>query len=252
MLNTSIYNWNSVSISDTGQYQSAVQTSGNIYTSSDYGVTWNLVTSTSGAPFSSWVSISVSSTGKYQLAGTKNEYISTSSNYGATWTSVTKITSGSMPKGNWSGTSLSSSGQYQTACLASEYIYFSSNYGATWGTDASVSYIYKTTPYTFTSSDPIARIINNNVQSLEYSIVNVDSTPNSEVASINLVGTYLYLTTRSVGSFRVLATANPIGNNYGKASLASEIITVLAATPSIDKYPILSSTFVCGNRYDIP
>jgi hypothetical protein len=253
--NTRSYNWNSVSISsDTGKYQSAVQNPGTIYTSSDYGSTWNPVTSTSGAPVSSWVSISISSTGKYQLAGTNNGTIYTSSNYGATWNPITNIISENMPipLGNWNGISLSSTGQYQTACLASGNIYFSSNYGATWDTDASVSYIYRTTPYNFTPSNPIATITNNTVQKLKYSIVDIIDgiTPSSAVATITEDGTSL--TTTGVGSFQILATAVPLGNDYGTASLASEIITVLAATPNITTYPILPSTFVYGKTYGIP
>jgi hypothetical protein len=235
--NTRSKNWNSVSISSTGKYQAAVEYGGTIYTSSDYGSTWNPVTSTSGAPVSSWVSISISSTGQYQVAGTSNGTIYTSPNYGATWHPVTNIPSGNMPQGNWSGISLSSTGQYQTACLLFGNIYFSSNYGATWDTDASVSYIYRTTPYNFTPSNPIAHITNNIEQKLKYYIVFTDGISRySGVATITEDGTSL--TTTGVGSFQILATTTATDDgNYGAASLASEIITVLPGTTNITTYP---------------
>ena len=107
------------------------------------------------------------------------------------------------------------------------------------------------TPYTFTTSSPIASITNNNVQALKYSIVDTGGITPSTVAMITLYGTSL--TTTRVGSFRILATAfaTPDGN-YGKASLVSEVITVISGVPIITTLPTLPSTFVYGNKYDIP
>ena len=123
--------WRSVSLSRTGQYQSAVISGGNIWTSSDYGVTW-----TSRATSLNWRSVSLSSSGQYQTAvvnNTANSNIWTSSDYGVTWTSRGNVP----PPGYdyWNYVSLSSTGQYQTAVASQSgygWIWTSSDYGVTW------------------------------------------------------------------------------------------------------------------------
>ena len=118
----------SVSVSKTGQYQSAVISGGNIWTSSDYGVTW-----TSRATALSWNSVSLSSTGQYQSATVNGGFIWTSSDYGVTWTS--RATSST-----WNSVSLSSTGQYQTAAVSASFlIWASSDYGVTWTSRANTS-----------------------------------------------------------------------------------------------------------------
>ena len=119
--------WYSVSLSSTGQYQSAAIDMDYIYTSSDYGVTWT--PRTAPGPLR-WMCISLSSTGQYQTAGIgtgTGGYIRTSSDYGATWASVTA------PGNNyWSSVSLSSTGKYQSAVASGGFIWRSIDYGATW------------------------------------------------------------------------------------------------------------------------
>ena len=119
-----VLTWYSISLSSTGQYQSAVVYGGNIWTSSDYGVTWTARTAP-GSP--GWRSISLSSTGQYQTAVPQGDPIRTSSDYGVTWTS--RNTPGSL---QWWCTSLSSTGQYQSAVVNYGYIWTSSDYGVTW------------------------------------------------------------------------------------------------------------------------
>jgi hypothetical protein len=137
--------WISISLSSTGQYQSAVIYSGGsgqfIYTSSDYGVNWTKRTQFTGY----WHSISLSSTGQYQSAvinqpGGDGQFIYTSSDYGVNWTKRTQFT------GYWYSISLSSTGQYQSAVIsqyvvgfAENYIYISSNFGETWSSAATDS-----------------------------------------------------------------------------------------------------------------
>lgn len=77
--------WHSVSLSSTGQYQTAVVNAGGIWTSSDHGATFR-ISSTSTA---NWQSVSVSSTGQYQTAVISFGDIFTSSNYGETWINAT-------------------------------------------------------------------------------------------------------------------------------------------------------------------
>jgi len=155
------YNWSAVSVSSSGQYQTAVVNGGYIYISSDYGNTW---TDKQTDTNRTWLSVSVSSSGQYQTAVCAAIYIS--SDYGNTWTQSgtlsasfvaisssgqyqTVIADGghyiyiSSDYGNsftqkdsyrlgWSSISMSSSGQYQTAVAYSDYIHISSNYGNTW------------------------------------------------------------------------------------------------------------------------
>ena len=116
--------WNGVSLSSTGQYQTAVVTSGNIWTSSNFGVTWT--ERTTGAT-RSWQSVSISSTGQYQTAVATSGNIWTSSDFCVT---CTERTTGATR--NWLSVSISSTGQYQTAVVNGGSIYTSSDFGVTW------------------------------------------------------------------------------------------------------------------------
>jgi hypothetical protein len=112
--------WYGVSISSTGLYQTAVHYSGQIYTSSDYGVNW-----TARDSARNWSNVSISSTGLYQTAVPWPGQIYTSSDYGVNWTP--RETSRS-----WQAIAISSTGLYQTACPYGDRIYTSSDYGVNW------------------------------------------------------------------------------------------------------------------------
>lgn len=121
---------NSLSMSASGQYcvfaYTASATTGGIYVSSDYGVTWALV---SGTNFP-WTSVSMSSSGQYITAccnGTPNN-IYISSNWGASFALPTTSVSGIS---NWASVKVSASAQWQVACAAAA-VYYSSDYGVTW------------------------------------------------------------------------------------------------------------------------
>ncbi len=115
--------WRAISLSNTGEYQTAVtKTSGYIYTSSNYGITW---TERTAAGAREWNSISLSSTGEYQTAVATGGKIYTSSNYGVTWTERSVVKT-------WLSVSISNTGQYQTAAGSSDNIWTSSDYGVTW------------------------------------------------------------------------------------------------------------------------
>ena len=127
--------WAAVSISSSGQYQTAVVDGGYIYISSDYGNTWTPVMNDANR---NWLSVSISSSGQYQTAVMWiSGYIYISSDYGNSWTPVMN----DAPR-TWFSVSISSSGQYQTAVANDDYngdyIYISSDYGNTWtsATDA--------------------------------------------------------------------------------------------------------------------
>jgi photosystem II stability/assembly factor-like uncharacterized protein len=118
-------NWRSVSISSTGQYQTALVNGEFIYLSTNYGNTW---TATATDASRNWTSVSISSSGQYQTAVVENGEIYVSSNYGNTWTA--RPAAGSRA---WLSVAISSTGQYQTAGdYAVGFIYTSSDYGDTW------------------------------------------------------------------------------------------------------------------------
>jgi hypothetical protein len=102
-------NWQSLSMSADGQYQTAGMYGGFIYRSINFGASW---ASATGAPSAGWLSLSMSANGQYQTAVinsfTGTIYIST--DFGANWGTL----SGS-PTDIWTSTGMSSDGQYQTA-----------------------------------------------------------------------------------------------------------------------------------------
>jgi hypothetical protein len=73
-------NWLSISLSASGQYQSAVVYGGAIYTSDDFGATW-----TARDSDRDWSSISLSASGQYQSAVVRLGQIYTSTDFGETW-----------------------------------------------------------------------------------------------------------------------------------------------------------------------
>jgi len=127
-------NWVEISMSATGQFQTALVSGGLLYTSSNFGNTWNPVTSI-GSKI--WSFVSVSSTGQYQTAVVNGEYIYISTNYGATWTANT-----SAGVKTWVSCSMTANAQYQIAveglvlsngiANSGGQAWYSTNYGVTW------------------------------------------------------------------------------------------------------------------------
>jgi hypothetical protein len=114
-------NWIRIALSASGQYQTAVTEGNQIWTSSDYGVTWT--TRENGR---SWYGISLSSTGQYQTAvAYGGNLIYTSSDYGVNWV-------GRADGRQWYSVSISSTGQYQSAIVNGGGIWISSDYGVSW------------------------------------------------------------------------------------------------------------------------
>ena len=107
-------NWYSVSLSSTGQYQTAVVNSGQIHTSSDFGFNW-----TPRYSSLSWYSVSLSSTGQYQTAVANNNLIHFSRDYGFTWSSTAsyEVVTG----GDQSGYSLSLSATGNSLAVGAPY-----------------------------------------------------------------------------------------------------------------------------------
>jgi len=115
-------NWESVAVSASGQYQTAVVFNGGIYYSNNYGFAWYQ----SNASTLNWHSVAVSDSGQYQTAVVDNGGIYLSIDYGVTWNQSTASIQ------FWYSVAVSASGQYQTAVVHLGGIYYSTNYGVTW------------------------------------------------------------------------------------------------------------------------
>jgi len=136
--NIGVSSSNSVSISFTGQYQTASNGT-QIYVSNDYGSTWTN-TFSSGT---SNIFVSICLTGKYQTVVSSGDTVYTSNDYGVTWKSL-DINSDlfatledsqnnmyqSIEAFPTADVALSYNGLYQT--VVAEYIYRSHDFGQTW------------------------------------------------------------------------------------------------------------------------
>uniref|UniRef100_A0A6C0I537 Photosynthesis system II assembly factor Ycf48/Hcf136-like domain-containing protein n=1 Tax=viral metagenome TaxID=1070528 RepID=A0A6C0I537_9ZZZZ len=115
-------NWLSISLSSTGRYQSAIDESGNIYTTQDHGMSWSQVHGIGHSPTNS---VSISFTGENQTAS-NGQSIYVSNDYGSTWHST--FTGGTSKI----FVSICLTGQYQTVVSCGDTVYLSDDYGQTW------------------------------------------------------------------------------------------------------------------------
>lgn len=110
--------WTTVSISDDGQYMLAAERYGNVYVSSNFGVSWT--TTSTGLTYPFWFSSAISNNGTYMYLNTgqiivgsrpsgNNYYTLVSTNQGTTWSSVAGLTN---PNYGHFGLAVSSTGQY--------------------------------------------------------------------------------------------------------------------------------------------
>ena len=122
--------WWNLSMSQDSKYQLACQntTNGQVFTSSDYGITWIPVILDELGLFYGG---SISYSGQYQTVVRNTGKIYLSIDYGITWTSKKIIN-------NWFDVAVSGDGKYQTAVSFDDnlktggYIFTSNNYGKTW------------------------------------------------------------------------------------------------------------------------
>ena len=105
-----------------GKYQTAVDISGRVYISNNYGSTWTKVKEIIKIPY---LNVSVSGDGKYQTLFVTGGIVLKSDDYGNTWKNV-------LSNKQWFGTSTSYEGKYQLLCEYSGYLYISDNYGTNW------------------------------------------------------------------------------------------------------------------------
>ncbi len=115
-------NYERVSVSSDGQYQTAISILGNIFCSSDYGSTW---TQKHNIPPSDVCSLNISFNGKYQVACNGKE-VFVSNNYGNTWTNNFDMTDTII------NTNISLNGQYILIVSSGDGLYISNDYGVSW------------------------------------------------------------------------------------------------------------------------
>ena len=113
------HNWVGCDMSSDGQHMAAIEVTGEIYTSDDFGNNWTK-NDNDNVRDRQWQDISISSSGKYQTAIEKNGYVFVSIDYGVTW----KISPDpKLSKQSWQSISVSSNGMYQTATVYGGDIY---------------------------------------------------------------------------------------------------------------------------------
>jgi photosystem II stability/assembly factor-like uncharacterized protein len=114
-------NWIAVAMSSDGKYQTAIESYGLVFTSTDFGITWaslqdeNLINK-------NWISVSISATGQYQTLVQDNGLIYCTNDYGNTWYPVTDPL---VQNKDFRSVSISSDAIYQCICEYSGQIYMS-------------------------------------------------------------------------------------------------------------------------------
>lgn len=116
-------NIQAVAVSGNGLYMMVMTANGNSYRSTDFGVTWGIMTIVA-QDFNEDLKLSYD--GRYGIVGAANNRVITTNNFGVSWT--TNTFGSSIMK-----TDISNSGQYMLGTLfAGLQTQISSDYGATW------------------------------------------------------------------------------------------------------------------------
>jgi hypothetical protein len=131
-------NWGGVASSSAGTVLAAAvgYPSGEIYVSTDSGVTWGVQTALN----KQWAGLAMSSSGSTMVASVYNGYLYTSSNTGSTWTQRDSVR-------NWGAVASSSNGTILLASTyhtfsGSDFLYLSTNSGVSWSSKgSSLAYI---------------------------------------------------------------------------------------------------------------
>lgn len=124
--------WRGISMSADGQHQLAAElsSSGKLYRSTNYGVTWSAV---SGSTDRMWLDTGISNNGQYQIgvsyhsAPFRPAIALLSSDYGATFNPIA-----SLADLTYGVVEVSATGQYMVASGVTGEIIYSDDYGATW------------------------------------------------------------------------------------------------------------------------
>ena len=250
-----------VSISASGQYQTAVQSPGSIYTSNNFGASWSQY-SNSNFPTSNYYSgVSVSASGKYQSVifnySNLNTGIGISSDYGANWviTGVVWATSVS----NHMGIAISATGQFQTVVSPGGFYFINSNYGtgtwtqlsiaivnAKWSVSMSASGQYQSAcvvgGYIYTSSNyGVTWTQNTSASSGEWMSVAVSSSGQYQVACSSVSASYIYI-------YLSMDYGNTWTNTLSNQSYINGYQSTIAISSS-GQYITCAGTYDAGSYY---
>jgi len=125
-------NFVSVSISKDGRYQLLGSNGGTLFLSTDYGETFNAVTTPGTA---NWAGVAVSRDGRLQTAVVNGGRIWRSDNWGQTWNFV-----GDGVNRGYIAVAMSEDGVYQLAAAQAGQLYRSANSGQTWAAISITNY----------------------------------------------------------------------------------------------------------------
>ena len=224
--------WTTVSVSDDGQYMLAAERYGNVYVSSNYGVSWTITSTGLTYPF--WTGSAISNAGTYMYLSTgqvisgnptgNNYYTLVSTNQGSTWASVAGY-----PNPNYGniGLAVSSTGQYVQVGTGSG-VTSSNTYGSTFTGGFFSPTSWKTLSASSSANGLIACATNSNIS-------------NSQESAAYLVGTtnglsWADITGGSTGQQYWLAVGiNNSGTGYaitrGSANYLQQITTISSVSP---------------------
>ena len=113
------HNWVGCDMSSDGKYMAAIEVTGEIYTSSDFGNNWTK-NDNANVRDRQWQDISISASGRFQTAVEKNGYVFVSIDYGVTWQKTQDAT---LTTSIWQSISVSANGMFQTAVVYGGDIY---------------------------------------------------------------------------------------------------------------------------------
>jgi len=274
--------WLSISMSSTGQYQTAISNTfpgnnstfgGDLYISSNYGSSWDIgssllsggQTGPTGLPgYNPFNGIAMSSTGQYQATVVYKNFIYVSNDFGKKWISVTNTAQ------QFFGISMSSSGQYISAVTSTMSlslstsasfmssdrgtIFISSNYGLTWN-DSAVNNYWNAITMTANGQYQTA-VVNNSAKTYSglFSIVsgsNLVSTLNTLSYPAIILGSAVSGTGIPTGT---VVTSNPVlanGNNIYQFYISNNVTsTSITATLTFQSGSIYSSSNYGVTWYD--
>ena len=124
---TSVANCTALAMSSDGSRIVAVVKGGRIYTSSNYGTNWTVVSTSPVNNNKNWYAVASSSDGSRCAAAVNGGQVYTSTNYGANWTLQV-----SSPTNNWTSLVSSSDGSILAGTISGSRIYRSTDYGVSW------------------------------------------------------------------------------------------------------------------------
>tara|TARA_B110000285_G_scaffold230632_1_gene297615 strand:+ start:886 stop:2736 length:1851 start_codon:yes stop_codon:yes gene_type:complete len=118
------HNWVGCDMSSDGQYMAAIEVTGEVYISSDFGNNWTKIDN-ANVQDKQWQAISISASGRFLTAVEKNGYVYVSTDFGSNWK---RSPDPKLSSQVWQAISVSANGMYQTAVVYGGHIYASEIY----------------------------------------------------------------------------------------------------------------------------